>query len=146
MTKLNTNRKISTITANQRLKAQSIEAILKAAGSCYMEHGFSNTTVDDIAERAQVGRATVFRNFKTKEAIFTEYVQRECGKIIAQTAEVLKKARTPEEYLITLFLYTICEGPKEPLHKITTADYHSRAYSFDLSFMSMAAVDPLPST
>ena len=134
------------ITANQRLKAQSMESILDAAGQCYLENGFSGTTVDDIAERARVGRATVFRNFNTKEAIFTEYVQRECRQIIARSVSQLEKAKTPEEYLTTLFLLTICDGPKEPIHKITTADYHSRAYSFELSFLSSAADQLLEQT
>ena len=136
----------SPTTANQRLKAQSMEAILDAAGQCYLETGFSGTTVDDIAARAQVGRATVFRNFKTKEAIFTQYVQRECRQIIARTATQLKKARSPEDYLINLFMLTICDGPKEPIHKITTADYESRAYSFELSFLSSAADQLLEET
>ncbi len=136
----------SPTTANQKLKAQSMQSILDAAGLCYLENGFSGTTVDDIAARARVGRATVFRNFKTKEAIFTEYVQRECRQIIARTAKLLEKAKSPEEYLITLFMLTICEGPKEPIHKITTADYDSRAYSFELSFLSSAADQLLEET
>lgn len=127
------------ITANQRLKAQSIEAILGAAGECYVEKGFSATTVDDIASRAQVGRATVFRHFKTKESIFVEYVQNECRTIMARLEQILTQVKTPEDYVTTLLLFTICEGPKEPLQKITTANYHGRAYSFDLSFLSDSA-------
>ena len=100
-------------TANQILKEKSVEAVLIAAGECYLEKGLMRTTVDDIAARANVGRATVFRNFKTKETIFTEFVQRECRKIIARLAGLLEETDTPEDYITTLLLFIICEGPKE---------------------------------
>ncbi len=133
-------------TANQLLKAQSIEAILNAAGQCYLEKGLSGTTVDDIAARAKVGRATVFRNFKTKEAIFVEYMQRECREITERLSRILESAKSPEDYITTLLLFIICDGPKEPVFKIAHEDYQSRAYTFDLDFFSLTGDKLLEAT
>lgn len=41
--------------------------IVDAAFELFAEQGFEATTVDDVAERAGVGRTTFFRHFRTKE-------------------------------------------------------------------------------
>lgn len=124
-------------TANQLLKEQSIEAILTAAGACYLEKGLKRTTVDDIAATAGVGRATVFRNFKNKETIFTEFVQRECRRVTERIAELLEKTNTPEEYITSLLLFIICESPKEQLYKIGSEDSRARLHSTNLNFFDL---------
>ena len=43
------------------------ERLVEAAFALFEEQGFEHTTVDDIAERAGVGRSTVFRTYRTKE-------------------------------------------------------------------------------
>ncbi|MEU2441851.1 TetR family transcriptional regulator [Streptomyces rubradiris] len=40
-----------------------------AAFALFDEHGYEQTTVDDIAERAGVGRTTFFRHYRSKEAV-----------------------------------------------------------------------------
>ena len=45
------------------------EAIHEAALSILSEVGYDRTTVEAIAQRAQVGKATIYRRFKNKEEI-----------------------------------------------------------------------------
>ncbi len=45
------------------------ERLVAAAFTLYTAQGFENTTVDQIAATAGVGRATYFRHFPTKEAV-----------------------------------------------------------------------------
>ena len=47
-----------------------------AAISLFVEKGFDNTTMDDIAERADVARATVFNHFPRKAAFIDEWTAR----------------------------------------------------------------------
>ena len=50
------------------------DRLVAAAFALFEEQGFENTTVDEIAQRAGVGRSTFFRNFASKEdAIFPEH-------------------------------------------------------------------------
>lgn len=45
------------------------ERLVEAAFELFDEHGFDDTTVDDIAARAGVGRTTYFRHYGSKEAV-----------------------------------------------------------------------------
>ncbi|MEV4148744.1 TetR family transcriptional regulator [Amycolatopsis sp. NPDC049691] len=45
------------------------ERLVEAAFSLFAERGYDQTTVDDITERAGVGRTTFFRTFRAKEDV-----------------------------------------------------------------------------
>jgi AcrR family transcriptional regulator len=50
-------------------RRQSRERLIAAAFALFEERGYEQTTVDDIAERAGVGRTTFFRVFGSKEEV-----------------------------------------------------------------------------
>jgi TetR/AcrR family transcriptional repressor of mexJK operon len=54
------------------------EAVLAAAKTLFMERGYGATSMDDIAKRAKVGKATVYEYFQNKEELFAAVVNREC--------------------------------------------------------------------
>lgn len=54
------------------------EAVLAAAKKLFMERGYGATSMDDIAKRAKVGKATVYEHFQNKEELFAAVVAREC--------------------------------------------------------------------
>ena len=49
-------------------------AVLKAAHDLFLERGFAATSVDAIAARAKVSKATLYSYFATKEALFTAII------------------------------------------------------------------------
>jgi AcrR family transcriptional regulator len=51
------------------------ERILEAALDVFSEKGFHLATVDEIAERAGLGKGTVYRHFANKETLFNDLVQ-----------------------------------------------------------------------
>ncbi|SDI14582.1 MULTISPECIES: TetR/AcrR family transcriptional regulator [Bradyrhizobium] len=51
-------------------RAATTEAILKAGRRLFGDRGFAATTIDDIAESAQVAKGAVYHHFATKEAVF----------------------------------------------------------------------------
>jgi AcrR family transcriptional regulator len=53
----------------ERKNARTREAIERAALELALEQGFDHTTVDEIAERADVSPRTVFTRYPTKDAI-----------------------------------------------------------------------------
>jgi len=58
------------------IKTAVRERLIDAAFELFGERGYELTTVEDIAERAGVGRTTFFRNFRSKEdVIFPDHDQ-----------------------------------------------------------------------
>jgi len=53
----------------ERKKARTQAAIERAAYELALEQGFDHTTVDQIAERADVSPSTIFARYRTKDAI-----------------------------------------------------------------------------
>ncbi|HEY8261327.1 MAG TPA: TetR/AcrR family transcriptional regulator [Methylosinus sp.] len=52
--------------------------ILTAARAQFLEQGFSDTSMDVIARRAGVSKATLYAYFPSKEALFSHLIQVEC--------------------------------------------------------------------
>jgi|ERR1700722_4333910 len=50
-------------------KPTTRERLAQAAFDLFSERGYEQTTIDDIAERAGLGRATFFRNYRSKEDV-----------------------------------------------------------------------------
>lgn len=68
-------------------KAQRTRAaILEAALDLFGEHGFEQTTMDQIAACAEVGVATVYRYFATKEQVLLDPVVQSRGALAAKVA------------------------------------------------------------
>ncbi|TDB98478.1 TetR family transcriptional regulator [Nonomuraea longispora] len=55
----------------ERKKARTKETILREAFRLFRERGYNATTIDQIAEAAEVSPATFFRYFPTKEDLVT---------------------------------------------------------------------------
>src|SRR5215510_11408124 len=48
--------------------------ILEAASSVFLKKGYDSTTMDDVAAKAGVSKATVYKHFSDKERLFAEIV------------------------------------------------------------------------
>jgi TetR/AcrR family transcriptional repressor of mexJK operon len=54
--------------------ARKRRAIIDAASTLFLRHGYQGTSMDEIAARAGVSKQTVYKNFPDKEGLFTEIV------------------------------------------------------------------------
>jgi AcrR family transcriptional regulator len=52
-----------------RRGARTRQRIVEAALECFAEHGYRTTSIDDIASRAEVSRATLYQYFESKDAL-----------------------------------------------------------------------------
>jgi AcrR family transcriptional regulator len=60
------------ISRRERKKQETRRHLLEAAWQLFQEKGFEDTTVQEIAEAADVAKSTFFNYFETKEAITNE--------------------------------------------------------------------------
>ena len=67
-------------------KQSARDRLAEAAFALFAERGYEQTTVDDITERAGLGRTTFFRHYRTKEdVIFPDH-----DRLLGQVAERLR--------------------------------------------------------
>jgi AcrR family transcriptional regulator len=57
------------------------EKILTAALEVFSSKGFHGTTVDEIAERAELGKGTVYRHFHSKRGLFSELIRSKVAEL-----------------------------------------------------------------
>jgi len=81
------------VTLRQRHADRTRAAIVSAALELFRERSFHGTTIDEIAERADVGPRTFFRYFPTKEAVLFADAVAQRERIAQQLA-----ARPPDEH------------------------------------------------
>ena len=68
----------------KRLNTQS--RLYDCAVELFIEKGYENVAVEEICQRADVGRATFFRYFGSKAVLMGEFDRRVVAKIVARTA------------------------------------------------------------
>jgi TetR/AcrR family transcriptional regulator, cholesterol catabolism regulator len=75
----------TTVGRRERKKLETRERIFESGVALFATHGYDSTTMEQIGERADVSRATVFNYFARKEAIVFEWF----GRLRAEFAEAL---------------------------------------------------------
>lgn len=73
--------------------------ILDAATALFLDQGFGRATLDQVAERAHVGKTTLYSRYATKEALF-EAVVRKCVETFLQDMDTKPAQGTLEEKLV----------------------------------------------
>lgn len=85
-------------TTHLRSDAQrNLERILEAARAIFAEHGL-DASVADVAARADVGTATIFRRFPTKDDLLAAVLESELNGLLAQA----EKATSLSELMTAL--------------------------------------------
>ena len=59
----------------------SAPAILDAATTLFLRHGYRGTSMDDIAALAHVSKQTVYTHFRDKQQLFAELVRGNTGRV-----------------------------------------------------------------
>ena len=74
----------------ERQKQKRREDMLAAARTLFVERGYSRSTMEAIAERAEVGVATVYTYFANKEGVFAELARMDMSELKAEGEAVLE--------------------------------------------------------
>ena len=85
---------LGTAERKEREKRNRENQILDAAEEVFAEKGFRNTTIDDIAERAELSKGTIYLYFKSKELIYTGISLRATTILGERFREVMERETT----------------------------------------------------
>lgn len=93
--------------------------ILDVAEHLFVEHGYRETTVSDIAQHAGMSASNLYRHYKNKEDIAAACASRFTDTKIAALREVLQLKRMNaaerlEEFIVALLRYTHEETQNSP--------------------------------
>lgn len=86
---------------NRRRKDARPEEIVDAAFERFAEHGYADTRIDDVAERAGVSKGLVYRYFETKEVLFKAVIRRVVSPRIRALAEAMDADEGSAETFLT---------------------------------------------
>ncbi len=73
----------------ERKKKQTMKIIIKTAMELINKQGFNSTTMEQIAEEADIAKATLYNYFSSKEAIVSEYVQNHIRETMSDAIKFL---------------------------------------------------------
>ncbi len=68
-------------TRQQRRVGRTRQKLLEAASSLFAEKGLDLTTINDITERADVGKGTFYYHFKNKEGLLKVLINKVLGEL-----------------------------------------------------------------
>jgi AcrR family transcriptional regulator len=78
------------------------DRILDGALSCVARVGVAKTTLDDVAREAGCARATVYRSFPGRQALFRAMVEREVARFADQLLEAASGADTLADAVVAV--------------------------------------------
>ncbi|MDF1855168.1 TetR/AcrR family transcriptional regulator [Pseudooceanicola sp.] len=78
---------------------RKFEQVLEGARDVFLAQGFEGASVDEIAKRAGVSKATLYSYFPDKRLLFVEVAKRECGQLADDALDLIALDLPPREML-----------------------------------------------
>jgi AcrR family transcriptional regulator len=98
----------------ERRTAETRERLFRAALDLFARKGFSETTVGDITEAADVGKGTFFNYFPSKDHILLAFGEMQLAKLEAAVAEARASAEPMPQFMRSLGLRMTQEPIRNP--------------------------------
>jgi len=92
------------------LQRRKRSAILDGAKTVFLRGGFGLATMDDVASAAGVGKQTVYRHFKSKEALFVGLVISMCAEVAALASTQGEQSDVPPEVELRELGWILAKG------------------------------------
>ena len=84
---------------NESLSKEKEEQIVLAARRVFARYGFSKTTMEDISAEVEMGKASLYYYFPTKENLFQAAIKHEQDEFIKKADSLFQKHTSAEEKL-----------------------------------------------
>ena len=99
----NTTTRRSTVVSMGERSRRKREAILYVAADLFLKNGYLGTSMDEVAERAEVSKQTVYKQFSNKEALFIAIVNSmtsEASGRVRDEVKLIGESESPAAYLL----------------------------------------------
>ncbi|MBP8136697.1 MAG: TetR/AcrR family transcriptional regulator [Candidatus Eisenbacteria bacterium] len=117
------------LTRRERKKVDTRRRIFEAAISLFREKGFEATTVDEITEKADVGRGTFFNYFPKKESVLAWLSEEKLLVAEQDLPAMLESPRPTREKLVELYAAAASVYDSEPeLARYVLGEWLRRAF------------------
>lgn len=70
------------------------DAFIDIAQDLFSKYGLKKVTMDDIAKNAHISKATIYKNYKNKNAIFNKVVENEFKLLLSHIVDAVEKETT----------------------------------------------------
>jgi len=100
----------------ERTKEKTKQKIIDVAINLFNKQGFDSTSLEQIAEKADVARKTLYNHFPAKETIIIEYLQRLVRKRAPEVDRMLQEHADTRSRLVAV-LNQLTEWSKEVMTK-----------------------------
>src|ERR1700692_2459558 len=107
---MNTSSTTSSLDRRQRRAAEIRERLFRAALDLFAQHGFADTTVEDITNAADVGKGTFFNYFPSKDHILLAFAEMQLAKL-QSIIENRRTARDPVPQFLRTLAIRLTEEP-----------------------------------
>jgi TetR/AcrR family transcriptional repressor of mexJK operon len=112
-------------TAAERRVSSKHDDILHAATETFLEAGYERASMDEIAAKAGVSKATVYSHFRSKEALFEAIIRELCQRLVTPL-RVADAGRVSPKETLTEFARSYIELLLDPsslaLHRLLVAE------------------------
>ena len=114
----------------ERKKDETRRRIFEAAISLFRERGFEATTVDEITERADVGRGTFFNYFSRKDAVLAYLSEERLDEAEANVTHLLTSPEPVREKLLQIYrLAALAHQEDRDLARFVFTEWMKRAFA-----------------
>jgi AcrR family transcriptional regulator len=88
------------------LEPEKQEAILRAAGEEFAEHGFASASINRIIERSGMSKGSVYYYFEDKADLFATVLERSTQRIVDEIGWLSLEVLRPDEFWDAILLLT----------------------------------------
>lgn len=97
------------------MESSTKQRVLASAAECFSERGYAKTSIDSIAERAQVGKGTVYLYCESKQDLLYQSVHQELRTWVAELSSRIDPRRPADELMMEMGAVDAAYLEKRPL-------------------------------
>jgi AcrR family transcriptional regulator len=123
------SRKSSGAAALEKRDRRPEDVIIEATVACFSRYGIRKTSMEDIAEAAQLSRPTLYRYFPSRKHLIVEVLVREVRDHTRLVAPVIRQHSYPPRALIEGIVFDISSAEQHPYTSIVVSEAGSELLS-----------------